>query len=77
MKNPPLTKSEINELERIAAQNVSDLCDRYDQQKIEIEELLRACRSLLACCERYLGPMICGKEMTIARAAIEKASKGK
>lgn len=37
-------------------------------------ELLEACRELLRHCERYLGPTICGGEMTNARAAIEKAT---
>lgn len=39
-------------------------------------ELLQSCRELLCNCEIYLGPMLCGGEMTKARAAIEKATNG-
>lgn len=36
-------------------------------------ELLKSTMSLLEVCERYLGPMLAGDEMTQARAAIAKA----
>jgi len=37
-------------------------------------DLLESCKSLLRHCGRYLGPLICGGDMTIARAAISKAT---
>lgn len=37
MKFPPLTKSEINELEQIRSKNVSDLCDRYEALEEELK----------------------------------------
>jgi len=37
-------------------------------------ELLESTQSMLELCERYLGPLLAGGEMTRARAAIEKAT---
>jgi hypothetical protein len=37
-------------------------------------ELLESTQSMLKLCERYLGPLLAGGELTRARAAIEKAT---
>lgn len=38
----------------------------------DVQDLVQATEGLLALCERYLGPLLAGGEMTKARAAIAK-----
>ena len=42
---------------------------------VHTPELIESTQLLLALCERYLGPLLAGKEMTQARSAIEKAQQ--
>lgn len=59
--------------EREQAETIEELHQRIAEQNATTSELLESTKSLLALCERYLGPLLAGGEMTKARAAIAKA----
>lgn len=51
-----------------------EITNIYDASLIcAAPDLLKTAEDLLLICEKYCGPMICGKEMTEARKAIAKA----
>lgn len=60
-------------LEKEQAETIEELHQRIAEQNATTIELLESTQSLLALCERYLGPLLAGGEMTKARAAIAKA----